>query len=531
MDDEALVNTISGEPAPKAPPNAVSGVARGSALNLVGSAVTAVLSFVVVAIITRGMDQADAGIVFTATSLFVVVESIARLGADGGIVHHVAGQLAQGRRIMASNVLLASLIPVAIGSSLVGIAMIAAAIPIESLVVPAHSGQGLLIVVILGVVMPFAATYDVVAAATRALGVQRPTVLVERLFRPTTQVVAVAVTILLGGNAAAVTGAWLLPYIVTFVIMLLWLRRLMNRAAVPLWSAAWRTSMRSVWTFTAPRAVASAMQNALQRLDIVLVSAIISLPAAAIYTGATRFVVVGQLGNQAVSYTMQPELRRFIVRSERQAAFEVFQASTTWIVIVTWPLYLVVISMAPLVLRLFGAHYVGGENSTIIVTAAMLVASACGLVDIALITVGKSTWNLANVALGLTVNVALDLILLPRIGIEGAAIGWAVAIILCNIVPLWQIYGLSGLHPVSKPWAAVMIVAIVSFLALPEAGRALYNKHWVGALVGLAIGGAAYAIFLWRSRASLRLDELVRSRRRGKSGVEHPVGDAQPEVG
>jgi O-antigen/teichoic acid export membrane protein len=244
----------------------------------------------------------------------------------------------------------------------------------------------------------------------------------------------------------------------------------------------------------------------------VLVSGIIGLPAAAVYTGATRFVVVGQLGNQAVGYSVQPQLRRLLVRGEDSAAFELFQVSTTWIVALTWPLYLTVISMAPLLLKVLGSHYGSGEHAAITVTAAMLVASACGLVDVALITIGKSVWNLANVALGLTVNVAIDLTLLPRIGIEGAAIGWAVAIILCNVVPLWQIYRRNGLHPVCRSWARTMAIALLAFLAAPEAGRALHRAHSLGALAGLALGAAFYVVVIWRTRRSLGLDQLRRSR-------------------
>jgi O-antigen/teichoic acid export membrane protein len=292
--------------------------------------------------------------------------------------------------------------------------------------------------------------------------------------------------------------------------MALWLRSLLKRAGVPLWSPDWRSELRPVWIFTGPRAAASVLQMALQRLDIVLVSAILGLPAAAVYTGATRFVVVGQLGNQAVGYSVQPQLRRHLVRAEAGEAFELFQTSTTWIVALTWPLYLTVISMAPLLLRIFGHHYGGGETAAMTVTAAMLVASACGLVDIALLTVGRSVWNLGNVALGLTVNVVIDVILLPRIGIEGAAIGWAVAILLCNLVPLWQINHKNRLHPISATWLRTMVLAAACFLGLPELGGIVHPGHFIGALAGLALGSAAYLVLMWHARRTLGLDRILR---------------------
>jgi O-antigen/teichoic acid export membrane protein len=494
---------------------------------MVGAVATAVLSFLIVAVVTRGAGRLDAGVVFTATSLFILVESVARLGADVGIVHHLSGALARhdeprDRRDPsgeperhATDVLLASLLPVVAAATLAGLVLLAIAVPLQHLVVGAHSGgagHGMAIVVVLAVAMPFAAAYDVMTAATRALGSMRPTVLVERLLRPVLQLAGVAVAVALDANPAVVVAAWTLPYVLVAGLMTGWLRLLMRRASVPLWSAHWRSALRPVWTFTGPRAVASVLQSALQRLDIVLVSALVGLPAAAVYTGATRFVVVGQLGNQAVGYSVQPQLRRLLVRDERAAAFGLFQASTTWIVAATWPLYLTVISLAPLLLRIFGSHYGGGESTAIIVTAAMLVASACGLVDVALLTVGKTVWNLANVAVGLVVNVTIDLVLLPRIGIKGAAIGWAAAIVLCNVLPLWQINRRNQLHPVSAAWLRTMVYALSCFLVLPELGRAVHAGHSVGPLAGLLLGTAAYIAVMWRSRRALGLDQLIRRR-------------------
>ena len=187
----------------------------------------------------------------------------------------------------------------------------------------------------------------------------------------------------------------------------------------------------------------------------------------------------------------------------------------------TWPLYLTVISLAPLLLRIFGSHYGGGESTAIIVTAAMLVASACGLVDVALLTVGKTVWNLANVAIGLVVNVTIDVILLPRIGIKGAAIGWAAAIVLCNLLPLWQINRRNQLHPVSGPWLRTMGYAAICFLAFPELGRAIYSEHSIGSLVGLLIGAVCYLAVMWRSRSALGLDQLVRRRRHPVAAASH----------
>jgi O-antigen/teichoic acid export membrane protein len=276
------VSSVSADPVDPAAPNAVPGVARGSAVNMLGAAATAVLSFVIVAVVTRGMNKLDAGVVFTATSLFILVESLARLGADIGIVHHLSGALAfdsdetkrggqpAARDRTATNVLLASLLPVTAAATLAGLVLLAITVPLQHLVVGTHRGHsshGMAIVVVLAVTMPFAAAYDVMTAATRALGSVRPTVLVERLLRPLIQLAGVGVAVALNANVAVVVAAWTLPYLVCAVVMSGWLRLLMRRAKVPLWSSDWRSVVRPVWSFTGPRAVASVLQSALQRCD------------------------------------------------------------------------------------------------------------------------------------------------------------------------------------------------------------------------------------------------------------------------
>ena len=79
------------------------------------------------------------------------------------------------------------------------------------------------------------------------------------------------------------------------------------------------------------------------------------------------------------------------------------------------------------------------RRSVISTGATMLVATACGMVDVVLIMAGKATWNLANVLAAFVVMVGLDLWLIPQLGILGAAIGWSASILVGNLVPLIQV--------------------------------------------------------------------------------------------
>ena len=109
----------------------------------------------------------------------------------------------------------------------------------------------------------------------------------------------------------------------------------------------WIVLAREFWSYTAPRAIARVTQTALKRSDIVLVAALASPAEAALYTAATRFIVLGQLFVQSVQQALSPQLSSLFARGEKQAANSVFQAATLWSMIAAWPLYLVMAGFAP----------------------------------------------------------------------------------------------------------------------------------------------------------------------------------------
>jgi O-antigen/teichoic acid export membrane protein len=270
------------------------------------------------------------------------------------------------------------------------------------------------------------------------------------------------------------------------------------------------------WAFTAPRALGSVAQIALQRLDIVLIAALAGPVQAAVYTAATRFLVFGQLGGQALSTGVQHRFGTLLAVGDRAGAAELYRTATAWLVVLTWPLYLLFALYAPFVLAIFGPGYAAGQRVMVLLALTMLVATGCGMVDIVLNMAGRTTWTLANAGLALTMNVALNLLLIPPLGILGAAIAWAAAIAVNNLLPLAQL-GLSlGLHPFGPGIAAAAGLAVLCFGLVPGTAVLAFGRS-LPVLVGATVlGTGVYGLGLWAARGPLRLSAL-RALRRGRA--------------
>lgn len=490
--------------------------ARSGALNLVAAGFSGAAGLAVTMLIARGLGHTQAGVFFAATSAFLLAQMIAKLGTDTGLVYWLARLRALRRFDLLHRCLRSMLLPVLVASVVMAALLMLAAPRLATTgwfgADVAHAPQFARQLRLLALFLPLAALSDALLSATRGYRTMRPTALTEKVLRPSLQLAGLLV-VLLAGSLTADVAAWAAPYAVTMLVAGWFLSTVDRRARsrpVDEQVADHRLPAdltRAVWRFTAPRALSSIAQVGLQRLDVLLVAALLGFRAAAVYTVATRFIVVGQLANQAIGAAVQPRLAELLARGDTAAVRSLYQTSTGWVVALTWPLYLLVAVFAPAYLQAFGAGYRQGSAAVVValLCAAMLVAAACGMVDMVLTMGGRTTWNLANVALAFGVNLAVDLVAIPRLGILGAALGWALALLAKNLVPLGQIAAVLRLHPFGPGTirAALLAAGCVGVPAI--AARLLFGAGPAGLAVALAVAVPAYAAGCLACRHQLRL--------------------------
>jgi O-antigen/teichoic acid export membrane protein len=584
---EGIVGVAPGRPSPAARSGAGRGtgdgagqtrlaeVARGGTLNLAGAAVATVATVGVTVLVTRQFSKPVAGAFFTAISAFIIVEAVAGLGANTGLVYFIARLRSLGEENRIPAILRAAVVPVLALSVAAAFAMLLLAGPLAHVLLSGHMGRGAAGPAavadglrVLAVAIPFAALVDTLLGATRGYHEMRPTVVVDRMGVPTAQLIGVLIAVA-AGSATLLAPLWALPNVAGAAAAWLWLHRIRrdprprraplpdilpdvppelaallalatpvpsrNRPrsrgtarpgahGTPAGSRIARKQLanadpRGFWRFTTPRALASLTSVILQRLDIVLVAIIIGPGAAAVYTAATRFLVVGQFGNMAISRAAQPRFTELFTVGDRRSANVVYQATTAWLILLNWPLYLLAVVYGPEVLTIFGHSYSAGNATMVILGFSMLLGTACGQVDMVLITSGRSSWSLANGLLAMGVNVGLDLVLIPRYGITGAAVGWALAMTVSNLVPLAQLAAAFRLHPFGRGSLIACALSALSFGVIPLAVRAGLGGGAAALAVGVVAGCALQAAGLWRFRGPLRLGAMpvlssLRARRR-----------------
>ena len=497
-------------------------VARGGAVGLAGALVSAIATFALVMVVTNSFATEVAGKFFSVTSLVLLLLAVAGLGADTGLGRFMLRFVHHGQQGDIVPALRAGFVPPLVVSAVMAVTGILAAPWIASLIGLEADTDASAVRFAAGA-LPIATLGVLALATTRAFGSMKATALIDSIFRSTAQLGFATLCAALGTGLVWLTGTWLLGYALASLLAVLAATRLVRgqlrraRATEPARSNG--EVFREFWSFTWARGVATMMQMALQRLDIVLIAALLGAVDAAIYTAATRFVPLGGFGHRAIQQVVQPRFAALLAAGDLPTLRVLYRVSTSWGMAVSWPAY-VVAGSAPLVyLSLFGEEYVeSGATVVVLMAIGMLVATGVGPADTLLLMTGRSVASLLNMFVALTIDVVGCLVLIPRMGITGAAVAWATAQAVRGVLGFIQVRSATGVS-VLAPGMLVVVAANAACFALPLLVLTGTIDLTIWMLAGVAVALLPlYALVLWLGRRPLVLESFVGMMRRRRRG-------------
>ena len=497
------------------------GAARGGGLAAAGGAIAAVLGFLLTLVITRGLSTTSAGQFFTATAVFLILQTFVSFGVGAGLVRFVPRLRALNRDADIPALLVMAFLPVVAIGVLGSTALWVAAPELAhrlSADGPAPTEQGLrmLAFFLLVGVLELGAV-----ECTRAFGNISRYVLIQQILVPLSRPLLVLIALGLDASLGGVLLAWAIPLVGALVLAAIVIARQLRQSygrvlAWPVRTCRLRELAREYWSFTSARGVAGAIDIVLTWLNVLLLAALGSPAQAAIYAAATRFITSGTLVMQALRLATATELSARLARADIAGAGALYRVSTQWVVLTSWPLYITMGVFAPTVLAVFGPTYVEGSTALSILCAAMLVNLAAGNVGSALLMGGKSAWVLGDKLVALAVNVIASLLLIPPLGVNGAAIAWGLTIVIDSAIAFAQVHRGMGLSGRGDGVITATALALITWATVTLTARAVWGSTVLTLGSSVVIAAALYGLGLWRRRDLLELGLLFSALRPGR---------------
>ncbi|MBX7267901.1 lipopolysaccharide biosynthesis protein [Micromonospora sp. Llam7] len=402
--------------------------ARGGAAGLLGAAISGLFGFVLAVVITRGHGTTGSGAFFAAIGVVTVAAAVCTLGAETGLMWALPRRRA-GATGGAVRVLAVALVPPLLVATLVAAGGALVAGPAAGRLLGPAGGP---LLVVTFVAVPVVVAMNLLLAVVRCVRPVRAYVAVQFLLLPVARPLLVGAAVLTGGGLLAGMTGWLVPAAVALLVCLVLVAGPLGvgaGAALRPEPADWST----FWRFALPRAASAAIDAGSVWIGVLLTSALAGPAEAGILAAVGRYVLAGQLAMQGLRVAVSPQLSRLLGRGERAAAAAVHRQLTTWGLVLSWPVYLLLAVFAPAFLALFGPDFTTGAAALTVLALAMLVNTGVGNVQSLLLMGGRSGLHLVAALAGLLVTVGLGLVLVPGHGATGAAVAWAAGIVTENL--------------------------------------------------------------------------------------------------
>ena len=203
---------------------------------------------------------------------------------------------------------------------------------------------------------------------------------------------------------------------------------------------AWLRSM-------VPLSLLTGMMIINSQADIVMLGLFTTSEEVGIYRAASQGAALVVFFLTAVNMVIAPYISQLYTAGEMERLQRLATASARGILLAALPVVLAFILFGEKVLTIaFGAEYAPGYLPLAILSAGQLVNAAAGSVGLLLNMSGHERDTARGVAVATVSNVVLNLILIPRFGMTGAAIATAVTLVIWNTLLCRQVWVRMGIQ-------------------------------------------------------------------------------------
>ncbi|MFB6225063.1 MAG: flippase [Candidatus Paceibacteria bacterium] len=439
-------------------------VVQGSIFIFIGNSLGAASAFLTRLFAARYLGPADYGLIVLGVTLLNISSIIALLGLPDGVARQLPRSKNKNKLFFSA---LSLALPVAV---LISLLMITFAKEIAA-VLQEPNFSPILILFAFGI--PFLTFIRLTVGGMRGLESARGRIAIQNLGYQGLTAVGVIIGVFLGFGTYEIAGSWITALLISTVVGGYLLSKKLT--IVPELSPTFRRGKmvsylnrtRSLLLFSLPLLLSRGLQVLLQQSDNFLLGFFLHSNVVGIYDAAFTVGKLLLLFIDSAVFLFLPLFSDLHSKEQWGQMDRIYELTAKWLVFITLPIYLIVVFFPDQILTfVFGSAYARGDTALVIIASGFFVHVILGTNGTGLIATGYTRKILWGNVMGFTLNIGLNIALIPRIGIIGAAIASAFGYGISNIYWMHQLYSQTGIQPFSKPYLYIVTGSTVGFLLL-----------------------------------------------------------------
>jgi O-antigen/teichoic acid export membrane protein len=435
-------------------------VARGTGIALIGITLGLLFNFIAKLIIARYGLEANYGMFSLALAILTVAMMLACLGLHLGATRYIAYFRAKGDEAKVRGTLSVSLEVATVASLALSIVLFFSAEAIATNIF--HNSQLAPFLRIFAIGTPFFTLTYIIAAIFRGFDKVEPQVYFQYIMLNVLFIIFLVFVIVIDLPFVAVFYAYLASLIITFISAAFYL---IKRSPQPITFSdrkANATTRKELLLFSLPLLGTAIIGMSILWMDTIILGYFKTAEIVGLYNAAYPLAQSLSSPPFALMLIYTPIVTGLYSRNLMADLRRSYAILTKWITFMTMPIFLVLCLYPEYVLHLlFGPTYTAATPALRILSIGFIIDSFPSASLGTLIALGESRFTMWATLAAATVNIILNITLIPPLGIVGAAIASAASLTLFSIVKSVKLYASYRVQPLSKNLLKPLVISVI----------------------------------------------------------------------
>lgn len=254
---------------------------------------------------------------------------------------------------------------------------------------------------------------------------------VEKVLRPVLMIVMLPLYVLLQKNLSTESLIWLNTVAIAIGVIVLLKLNLSSLRVAP--ELGGMSVDRKVWlSATAGFFLVNVMSVLNSRIDVLILGFFKGNTEIGMYSIASRISELLRFSLTIVNFILAPFIVKMYDSNSKKELQELLLKTSRVVFFISCFLVLIIFLFSEFILTLFDESYIRAKAALMLLCAGQLVNVFFGSVGLVLLMSGNQKYALISLTAGTLLNLVLSFVLVPRYGINGAAIASASGLILWN---------------------------------------------------------------------------------------------------
>lgn len=199
-------------------------------------------------------------------------------------------------------------------------------------------------------------------------------------------------------------------------------------------------SLRFILQISLPMLLSNSLFLIMNWTDTLMLSYFEEEAAVGIYNTALKIAALNSIALVAINSIAAPKFAELYSQRESARFKKVVKQTTLLSFSISFPIFIIILLLPEFLLSIFGEEFIPGTTALLILLAGQAFNAFAGSTMNVLNMTHKEKVGRNILLIGVCVNFILNIILIPRYGINGAAIATASSSILWNLLAIVYIY-------------------------------------------------------------------------------------------